>query len=267
MKLQICFGILLMTMAACGEDLLFEYEAPDIPAPIVPPPPLKPTTPPPPSAPPARPTPPSSDPCIEEQTAFDIEEVSVLEDAFALPSLRDAIVLDNRVQGLGSEDSWRVSSVDVLVMIANSHFGFYPDDMELTIEVFDADNPDNSNPFRKTQKLRKSDLSWELITLRNPATAVDRQQKRAWWKFDFADVIPESGMNAERYIVGIKWSGNGEPTVGYSNYNRACSRNWTNSGRGFINNGINHPVNDNECSWPMLRVQIETRSYGEVECD
>lgn len=252
----------LPLLMACEPDVLtaVNQPPPEAPPPTPPaPPPAAPMTPtpPPPQQPPPKP------PCVETQTAFDIEQVSTLEDAFGLPGVQDAIVLD----GLGQTASWRIVGVDVLAMVPAWYLDSYPSGHELIVEIYDAEAPHGVSPYRVRQTLDTSALQWESVQLSNPATATSREQMRAWWSFDFSDVIPAGSMNASRYIVGVFWPRQGEPTVGYSNYNRPCSSNWTNSGRGFRLNGDNHaPSDDSQCSWPMLRVRVEREIPGDDDC-
>ena len=216
-------------------------------------------------APPFNDPPPEEEWCVSEDTDFDIEEVSVLEDAFGLPNLRDAVVLEYDASHLQPGESWRVRSVDVLAMIPDILFQYMGDTEELTIEVYDATNPLSITPWVKKQNLIISELDWQYSDL--PGSPIGAY-RRAWWRFDFGDIIPTSGMQSNHYIVGIHWPFSGEPTVGYSNYNRACDKNWTNSGSGFFLNSENEsPLGNERCSWPMLRVQIENRRYTEEICD
>ena len=60
--------------------------------------------------------------CVSEENTFDIEQVSNLEDAWGWSGLRDAINLEYDVSQLDPNGSWRISSVEVLVLIAESEF-------------------------------------------------------------------------------------------------------------------------------------------------
>ena len=245
-----------LVFVGCGVDELSYYEAPPEPEPQP-----EDTTAPTPFAEP----PPEDDWCVSEETDFDIEEVSVLEDAFGLPNLRDAIVLEYDASHLQAGETWRVRSVDVLAMIPDILFQYMDDSEELTIEVYDAASPLGTAPYVKKQNLPISQMQWETINL--PGSSIG-SFKRAWWRFDFGSIIPTSGMHSSQYIVGIHWPASGEPTVGYSNYNRACDKNWTNSGAGFfLNSNTESSLGNERCSWPMLRVNIENRRYTEEICD
>jgi hypothetical protein len=244
-------------IVGCGVDELSYYDAPEPP-----PEPAKEETP---TPTPFNEPPPEEDWCVSEDTDFDIEQVSVLEDAFGLPNLRDAVVLEYDASHLQAEETWRVRSVDVLAMIPDILFQYMDNSEELTIEVYDAASPLGTAPWMKKQNLILNDLDWEDTNV--PGSSIGGF-KRAWWRFDFNNLIPTTGMRSGQYIVGIHWPGSGEPTVGYSNYNRACDRNWTNSGSGFfLNSDTESSLGNERCSWPMLRVNIENRRYTEEICD
>ena len=236
-----------------------------IPEPVIEETPDAPAPPPPPPPPPAEE---DEEWCIVEESAFDIEEFSTLEDAFALAGVHDAIILDFNQPNLQVDETWRIKSVDILAMVPNSMFNMFPDSYELTVEVYPGSSPNGVTPYTKTQALVLNELDWETVTLNNPATAYERTQRRAWWTFDFEEAIPLTNAASASYTIGVKWLTRSLPTVGYSDYNRACSSNWTNSGTGFRNNGDNHSASeDMQCSWPMMRVQLEKRTYSEEICD
>ena len=203
--------------------------------------------------------------CTFDESSFDIEEVSVLEDAMGELSVHDAIVLDYDASALALEASWRVGTVDVLVMIPQSEFNSYPENITLAVEVFDSSNPQTVSPWVVEQLLVKDDLDWEDVTLSSPDLATEYTQKRGWWTFDFRDVIPEDGMTNTTYMVGLYWRVGNLPSVGYSNFNRRCDRNWTDysDGSGWVLNSERFTglgtVDPNSCNWPMLRVNVEVR--------
>src|SRR5690606_21578068 len=127
---------------------------------------------------------------------------------------------------VAADATWRVGEVDVLVMIGASEFANYIDGQRVTVEVWDANEP-NGTPWRVEQEFRKDDLTWEDAYLSSPTEALERDQKSAWWTFDFGDVIPTSGMHANEYLVGVAWDSSGRPALGYSNFNLSCNENWT----------------------------------------
>ena len=205
--------------------------------------------------------------CIDAENIFDIEEVSVLQDAVSTPGMHDAIILDHDPSTVPEGGSWRVGEVEVLVMVSSLTFDFFPEDAELTIEVFDADIPLQTTPYILRQTVNKNELDWTDVTLDNPDSAFLKDQKQAWMKFNFSDVIPESGMLSDKFIVGVFWHGI-YPSLGYSNYNRRCDLNWTDydDGSGWVLNGNNGTNTEPTCNWPMLRVAVETISLRE-KCD
>ena len=214
------------------------------------------------------------DPCSEVVTAFDIEEVSELQDAVSpfladleaargifRPWYRDALILNYRVPELGEGESWRISAVDVLVMVATERFDSFADGLPLTVEVYDAADPRVVPAWAVTTTVQKNELSWDNYALPFDAAISgsfsEFTQKGAWLRFDMTEVIPETGMTSEEFVVGIQWEVLSQVAVGYSNFNRACDRNWTELelGSGWNLNGV--PGETPTCSWPMLRVEIE----------
>ncbi len=219
------------------------------------------------------------DPCSEVVTAFDIEEVSELQDAVSpfladletatgiyRPWYRDALILDYNVPDLGEGESWRISAVYVLVMVATGRFDSFPDGLPLTVEVFDAPDPRAVPGWTVTETVQKSDLTWDNYALPFDAAISgsfsEYTQKGSWLRFDMTDVIPDTGMTSDQFVVGIQWEELSQVAVGYSNFNRDCARNWTELelGSGWNLNG--EPGEVPRCSWPMLRVEIEHK-YNE----
>jgi len=208
------------------------------------------------------------DDCVEEVSGFDIEEVSLLQDAAGYSNMRDAIIMSFDDSELSADDSWRVSSVDVLIMLPQWSFDFYGDDLEITAEVFDSADPRTGDSWSVRQVVVRDQLQWESITLPSDAATAGQwgeyEQYGAWMTFDFKDVIPEEGMTSTDYVVGVRWNVWGIPAVGYSNFNLDCSTNWTDYGdqNWVLNQGQNSQY---ECSWPMFRLQIETRQTEDCE--
>lgn len=210
--------------------------------------------------------------CVNEDATFDIEEVSTLEDAMGFPSGHDAIMLDYDSSNLPDTGSWRVSSVDVLLMIPDAQFDYYPNNIQLGVEVFDGENPTNAPRWVITQTIDVASLQWELVTLRQPDSDTPRQQRTAWMRFDFSETIPETGMSSTTFVVGAQWSSSTLPTIGYSNFNRPCNRNWTlyDDIEGWVLNSERDDLfgllDPNSCNWPMLRVNVEERHKANT-CD
>ena len=95
--------------------------------------------------------------CIDDDATFDIEEVSVLEDAMGnqAPMMRDRWYDSSQLE-VGA--AWRVSGVDVLVMIPASQFGEGVNGQALTLELFDTNDP--WNYLTLTQSLDINKLDW-----------------------------------------------------------------------------------------------------------
>jgi hypothetical protein len=203
--------------------------------------------------------------CVNEDATFDIEEVSTLEDAMGLPTGHDAVVLDYDATHLPEGGTWRVSSVDILLMIPASQFDYYPTNIKLGVEVFDGENPSTAPQWTVTQTVDVTKLEWQTVNLNRPDGDTEPQQRAAWWRFDFSGTIPEEGMNSTTFVVGAAWSASSLPTIGYSNFNRPCNRNWTlyDPTEGWVLNSEREDpfgsVEANSCNWPMLRVNVEER--------
>jgi hypothetical protein len=143
-------------------------------------------------------------PCASSQNAFDIEEVSTLEDAYALRGGADGIALDDDPGRHPPGSTWRVSQVSVLVMIPESAFAEYPQGDRLTVQVWDGADPRRGEPYAVTQVLAPEALQWAAVTLSDPQLAEETAFRKAWWTFDFTGVIPEAGLSASRYFVGVR---------------------------------------------------------------
>ena len=205
--------------------------------------------------------------CISDAPTFDIEQVSTLEDSMSFPNTHDAIILNHDDSNLPEGGSWRVSSVDVLLMIPSSEFNYYPNNVELTIEVFGGADPRRAPIWKVKQTIDTSKLQWTDIRLTDPYHVYELSQKQAWWTFDFTSIIPESGMRSTTFIVGAAWENDSLPTIGYSNYNRPCDRNWTkyDDRHGWkVNSDRNNSYSLTDiCSWPMMKVRVEERHEAE----
>ena len=125
---------------------------------------------------------PEGDDCVEESTAFDIEEVSSLQDAFGLPNVRDGLTLRIDDEVAADAHAWRPVAVKVLVMYPEWYFDFYDDSNTLTVNVHSTETPSSAAIASKTVQIRKVDLDWEPLLL--PADADwsgdDRSQMAAW---------------------------------------------------------------------------------------
>lgn len=202
------------------------------------------------------------DDCIESETDFDIEQVSELQDAFGLPLVRDGLTLEVSDDFTKNDKTWRPVGVQVLVMYPDWYFDFYDDSNTIKVSVYDSATP-NSAPFKVEKKIEKSALSWSDLRLPSNAdwSGENLDQVAAWVDFDFSDLTPVEGFTSDRYFVAVEWDSMGFPNVGYSNFELSCQQNWTDYGDGTWKQN-----SGDDCSWPMFKIDIETRTAGE-ECD
>jgi hypothetical protein len=207
--------------------------------------------------------------CIEEGGAFDIEAVSTLQDAAGYPDSRDAVVLDFDAAALGDEGTWRITGVEVLAMVPERVFDRYAGGDVLRVDIWDAARPTGDGDWSLAQAIDPAALEWEAVTLSEDAFWAGQRrelaQRRAWMPFDFSGLTDEAGMSSSTYTVAVTWQGAGLPTIGYSNFDLGCDRNWTDYGDGRWT--LNSADGDGqECSWPMLRVEVETRVPADGAC-
>lgn len=208
------------------------------------------------------PEPETEDDCVEASTALDMEQVSSLQDAFGLPNVRDGLTLSVAGENIAHGSTWRPVSVKVLVMYPTWYFDFYDDSNSLTVNFYPAANPTGASAVSKTVQIRKADLEWEELLL--PADADwsgdDREQMAAWLEFDIRNIVLETGYTSSDYFVSLGWDSMGFPNVGYSNFELNCPQNWTDYGSGSYTQNSGQ-----DCSWPMLKIEIETVNPG--DCD
>jgi hypothetical protein len=206
---------------------------------------------------------PQEEDCVESETGFDIEEVSTLQDAFGLPMVRDGLTLEVQDSFTANERTWRPVGVEVLVMLPDWYYDFYDDSNTLSVHVYDSANPTASAPFTVRRRIAKADLSFSPLRLPSNAdwSAENLDQMAAWVSFDFSELTPETGFEANRYFVAVEWDEVGFPNVGYSNFELACQQNWTDYGDKHWKQN-----SGDDCSWPMFKIDIETRTPGE-ECE
>lgn len=207
--------------------------------------------------------------CVEEGGAFDIEEVSTLQDAAGYPGARDAVVLGYDDSALGDGESWRITRVDVLAMVPEAVFDRYEGGDVLRVDIWDAERPRDDGDWSVEQAIDPGALEWAPVMLPPDAYWAGQRdelaQRRAWMPFDFSGVTDVEGMASGRYAVSVSWGVKGLPTIGYSNFNLACDQNWTDYGDGAWT--LNSADGDGaECSWPMLRVRVETRTLDDDTC-
>jgi hypothetical protein len=207
--------------------------------------------------------------CLEPGDGWDIERVSKLQDAAGFPNNRDAVVLSFDDSALKEGESWRVLGVELVAMIPQRYFDSYEGGDVLQVDIWQGERPEGKPDWSVKQAIDPSTLDWSAVTLPDNAYFASQRnelkQQRAWMNFDFEELIPEEGMTGNSYTVGVKWPDNGLPTIGYSNFNLACGKNWTDYGDGsWVLNSADG--DGKECSWPMMRVQVETRTLDDGSC-
>jgi hypothetical protein len=200
--------------------------------------------------------------CDATDPSFDIEEVSQLEDTIG-PGMVDAdgVVLDYDLAALPTDGVWRIMSVDILLMIPSARFDAFPDDREITVEIFVSDDPTDIDAptWQLTQAANLASLTFEEHLFTNPSAETDETDyQRAWWNFDFSTQTSGQGTTEPQFFVDVQWPESNSPQVGYSNYNNACDRNWTiyDAVDGWELNSVRPGGSGDEdsCSWPMFRV-------------
>jgi len=202
--------------------------------------------------------------CAEVDTDFELEEVSALESMQGAQSCaRDAVVVTYDRSNLAPGDTWRVLTVDVLLMVDVVKGPTSLGNVPLTVEIFESSDPRTGRSWSVTQWIDPDALAWELVTL--SYSGEDLEMYRAWWTFDFSEVIPKDGMDTVDYVAGVQWEELVDPLIGYSQFDRPCDRNWT-----IYNNEPNQWIFNGEwstssnCSWPMFRIQTERRFQAET---
>ena len=187
--------------------------------------------------------------CDDEGVALDVDSVSTLQDAFGLPMVRDGLT----IEGPTTEDGWRPTTVEVMVMLPDWYFDWYEDENSVTVEIYQGNSP-SGRAVRLEQRVRKAELDWSELRL--PADADwsgdDRDQIAAWMTFDFSDQIAPGSFRSSELFVAVGWDSMGFPNVGYSNFELPCAANWTDYGDGSWRQN-----SGSDCSWPMMRISYE----------
>ena len=204
--------------------------------------------------------------CLETLEDFSTEEVSSLESMQGpMDTQADAVVITRDREQEREGSTWRIQSIEVLLLIEVTDWDSYPADVPLTVQVFDGSDPRTAPNRSVTQLLDKDTLSWEQISLSRAGRDEESEWFMSWWAFDFSHVTPDEGLSSEDYIVSVDWQDARLPMVGYSGFNRSCDRNWTRplypeewqwNGEWNSSDG---------CSWPMFRV-TSALSYLAEEC-
>ena len=208
--------------------------------------------------------------CVEEYVGFDIDEFSTLQDAVSYSVAgwtNDAVVINFDDSGLSPEQTWRVSAIEILVMISDTHFPNFTDGQEMFVQLFDSNTPTSTSGWTLGQSIVRAEHTWSSYTLPYDAwyagTYGEFAQQGTWVRYDTRSVVPSTGMTSSDFIVGVKWEPPGMVKVGYSNFNQDCGRNWSDYGSGWVLNSENPDYFG--CSWPMLRVEIEVTTPGDCE--
>lgn len=202
--------------------------------------------------------------CVEHEEGFDIEAVSVLQDAAGYPGSRDAVTM--RLAPEGDVESWTIAHIEVLAMVPEWVFGNYDGGDVLQLDIFDGHDPRTAPHYSLRKPIDVHALDWSPVRLPDDAfwagLREELDQRQAWMRFDLTEVLPEEGLQSEEITLGVTWGERGLPTIGYSNFNLDCGANWTDYGDGVWEaNGADG--DQLECSWPMMRVELETRSYAQ----
>lgn len=192
--------------------------------------------------------------CASTVSAFDIEEVSILQDAQSYSMTHDAVALSFDAE-LPEGARWRVAQVDIMPILPREEFEAFEDGQDVTVEVWEGSNPTHSEPWSLQQDFDKDALTWTDAWLPDAQSTDVGRQQYAWWTFDLRDRVPVEGIEGREYMVGVAWGLQGQPPLGYSNFELSCQKNWTDWGSGFSRNADG--PEDDSCSWPMLRVQVE----------
>jgi hypothetical protein len=121
--------------------------------------------------------------CGFPQPGFDIEEASTLQDGQGYAGMHDAVVLTfEEAIDLPASSSWRVRSVEIMPLINQFEFDFYPDGSWVTVEVWDGDDPTQTEPWRVSQQFFKTEHEWTAVTLNDPTTAFPGTHMQTWWR-------------------------------------------------------------------------------------
>lgn len=131
--------------------------------------------------------------CAGEAAAFDIEEISVLEDAQGIVMGHDALELQLEVE-VPEGARWRVRRVDVMPILPRDAAETYADGQKLTVEVWEGRDPTATTPWTVEQRFHVDELTWEDAWLAHPNSTAEHRWTRAWWSFDFGETIPVEGM-------------------------------------------------------------------------
>ena len=218
--------------------------------------------------------------CTEDEPAFDIEDVSTLDDAAGAQAgwfSGDGVMLQvPDYEALPEGAQWRVASVDVLWMVpagqyeGTSGFPSSWDSASLRVNVIDGSDPNDPSAtvWSVEQQVSPGSVEWESHSFEDASgLAAEQDYYRAWWSFSFAVQTTGEFMSGSEYFVGLVWPEYVQPEVGYSYFNRPCDRNWQiNDGDEFWTQNSITSGDEDTCSWPMLRVNTEVSWESDEGC-
>ena len=143
--------------------------------------------------------------CSVKSGGFDIEEVSILQDAFGEPSLRDALIFEKETDHLQAGEYWRPYSVEIMVMLPVWFFYEYDDSYSLEVEIWGWKQSKQLRSFHCTTRYHLGGRKdWEYITLpQNAATASSLEQMRAWLYFDFSQSHSRKPVFLMKHILSV----------------------------------------------------------------
>ena len=218
--------------------------------------------------------------CTDDEPAFDIEDVSTLEDASGSQFgwfVADGVMLDVPDYGSLTDGSqWRVVSVDVLLAVPASQYegtANQPtawDSAELQVDIIDGSDPNDTTAkkWSNQQQVSPGILDWETHRFDDMSgLASELDYYTAWWRFGFAADTSGEFIEGDQYFVGLVWPDYDHPEVGYSYFNRPCAANWqVNDGDDYWTQNSTTSSDADSCSWPMLRVNTEVSWESEDGC-
>ena len=218
--------------------------------------------------------------CTDNEPAFDIEDVSTLEDATGSQFawfVSDGVMLDvPDYDSLPEGAQWRVLSVDVLLAVPASQYEGTSnqstpwDISRLRVDIIDGSDPNDSSAttWYKQQQLSPTTLEWETHRFEDTAGLVsEADYYTGWWNFSFAAATSGMFIEGDQYFVGLTWPDYEHPEVGYSYFNRPCSANWQiNDGQDYWTQNSTTSSDPDSCSWPMFRVNTEVSWESEDGC-
>jgi len=144
------------------------------------------------------------------------------------------------------------------------------DSAELRVEVYDGSDPNEpeATMWEVQQQVSPGSVDWETHEFSDTSGQADQvDYYKAWWNFSFAAQTSGEFLTDSDYFVGLVWPDYQNPEVGYSYFNRPCTDNWqVNDGDDFWTQNSTTSVEEETCSWPMLRVNTEVSWESDEGC-